>query len=88
MIVQYGVQCSACGDRLFSNYRYDFVRCRCSATFIDGGFDYQRGGWDPALVSDWGTPITRNLRSRPKRYYRQSKGPKRVYRPSNLPRTP
>jgi hypothetical protein len=59
MRIQHGVECPGCHDRLFSNSRHDFVSCSCNATFIDGGFDYQRGGFDPKVGV--GTPITREV---------------------------
>lgn len=68
MIVQHGTRCRRCGDRIFSNSRHDFVRCRCGATFIDGGWDYMRGGFRPEVGP--GIPITRKLAARPKRRYR------------------
>ena len=45
-----GVQCSKCGDEIFSMSRHDFVRCSCGETFTDGGGAYLRAGgsfaWD------------------------------------------
>ena len=41
---QYGLHCLECDDRIFSNYRHDFRRCKCGAIFVDGGFDYFRYG--------------------------------------------
>lgn len=67
MITQQGVQCGECGDRIFSNFRHDFNRCRCGATFVDGGFDYVRAGFKGAPP----TNITRSLKARPKRYFRR-----------------
>lgn len=67
-IIQHGTKCNACGDRIFSNYRHDFVTCRCGKTFIDGGFDYRRGGFDPEIGP--GEPITRTLRRKPRKGFR------------------
>jgi hypothetical protein len=53
MKIQNGVECPGCHDRLFSNSRHDFVGCKCDATFIDGGLDYQRVGFNPEV----GIPI-------------------------------
>lgn len=68
-MIQHGVRCRRCRDRIFSNHRHDFVRCKCGATFIDGGFDYLRGGFDPAVGP--GEPITRTLRAKPRKGYRR-----------------
>jgi hypothetical protein len=53
MKIQNGVECSGCHDQLFSNSRHDFVSCQCNSTFVDGGFDYMRSGYDPKV----GVPI-------------------------------
>jgi hypothetical protein len=37
--------CPNCLDLIFSRARHDFHRCSCGEIFIDGGFDYTRGGW-------------------------------------------
>lgn len=44
MVTQKGLECPLCHDRIFSNSRHDFVSCKCSEIFIDGGFDYMRWG--------------------------------------------
>jgi len=59
MKIQHGVRCPGCKEELFSNSRHDFVSCKCGATFIDGGFEYQRGGYDPKVGV--GIPITREI---------------------------
>ena len=42
-----GVQCGACGDRIFSWSVHDFRECSCKKTFVDGGREYLRyGGTD------------------------------------------
>lgn len=40
-------KCRKCGDIIESKSRHDFVRCKCGAIFLDGGFDYVRRGGDP-----------------------------------------
>ena len=40
-----GVQCPACGERLFSMSPHDFHYCSCQTTFVDGGRSYLRYGW-------------------------------------------
>lgn len=37
--------CPNCLDLIFSRARHDFHHCSCEEIFIDGGFDYTRGGW-------------------------------------------
>ena len=67
-IEQHGLRCRRCRDHIFSNSRHDFVRCKCDATFIDGGFDYLRAGFLPEVGP--GEPIARHLARRPMRRYR------------------
>jgi hypothetical protein len=67
-IVQHGWKCRRCEDRIFSNHRHDFVACKCGATFVDGGFDYFRAGFDPEV--GLGIDITRTLSRKPRRGYR------------------
>ena len=68
MITQHGIQCTKCGDELYSNSRHDFVRCKCDAVFIDGGFDYVRIGGN---VGDF-TAISREVyRNRLPFYFRR-----------------
>lgn len=40
------IKCLGCGDIIYSRARHDWHRCSCGKTFIDGGFDYMRVGWD------------------------------------------
>ena len=68
MVEQHGLRCYRCRDRIFSNSRHDFVRCKCGAIFIDGGFAYQRSGWSDEVGP--GEPITRTLKQYPRRRYR------------------
>lgn len=51
-LIQNSVICLACGEKLVSNHRHDFVSCKCeNETFCDGGVDYQRfGGKDLSLI--------------------------------------
>ena len=37
--------CPRCLDLIFSRARHDFHHCTCKDIYIDGGFDYTRGGW-------------------------------------------
>jgi len=39
------IQCKKCKDIIKSNHRHDYVRCKCGAISIDGGFDYCRLGF-------------------------------------------
>jgi len=41
--------CLKCDDHLVSRHRHDFKTCKCGATFVDGGLDYQRGGSEFAI---------------------------------------
>ena len=41
-----GIRCPKCGEKLFSWSRHDFQECSCGHCFIDGGFDYNRIGWE------------------------------------------
>lgn len=38
--------CPNCWDLIFSRACHDFHHCSCKEIFIDGGFDYVRGGWN------------------------------------------
>lgn len=40
------IKCKKCNDTLISRARHDFHSCSCGKTFVDGGFDYQRVGYD------------------------------------------
>ena len=68
-LIQRGWQCPLCGDRIFSNYRHDFVACKCDAIYVDGGFDYFRAGF--SNESGPGREITRTLKRKPQRGYRK-----------------
>jgi hypothetical protein len=44
-----GIECPACGTRLFSWHVHDFKYCACGGggVFIDGGREYMRFCWLP-----------------------------------------
>jgi len=44
MIKVNAIQCSKCGDTIYSRTHYDCRSCSCGSIFIDGGFDYTRIG--------------------------------------------
>ena len=48
-IRQTGVECAGCHTQIFSNSRHDFVDCPCGATYVDGGFDYLRVGFQKEM---------------------------------------
>ena len=52
------MECANCGDRIFSNSRYDFVSCDCNGVFIDGGLDHRRWGGHRSKQAE---PITREI---------------------------
>lgn len=35
-----GIECYKCGQRIFSEHKYDFKFCACKTCFVDGGRDY------------------------------------------------
>lgn len=37
-------KCKECGDIIYSRARHDMRYCSCGNIFVDGGFDYFRGG--------------------------------------------
>ena len=41
------MQCLHCGDIIYSCATHDFRYCSCGKCYIDGGFDYVRGGGNP-----------------------------------------
>lgn len=41
------LECSVCGDLIYSRARHDCIECSCASCFIDGGFDYIRVGFRP-----------------------------------------
>jgi hypothetical protein len=41
-----GVECPTCHDVIYSCGRHDFHPCTCGKTYIDGGFDYIRVGYE------------------------------------------
>lgn len=40
------IQCLGCKDIVYSRARHDFRECSCGKSFIDGGFEYTRVGWE------------------------------------------
>ena len=50
----HAIQCPKCFDIIYSRARHDCHHCSCGSCMIDGGFDYQRGGFDPKV----GEPIS------------------------------
>ena len=56
--------CGACGWGVYSRARHDFRRCPCEAVYVDGGFDYCRGGYDPKQVGTRFLPYTLPVRKR------------------------
>jgi hypothetical protein len=40
------IKCLGCNDIIYSRARHDFHYCSCGKTFVDGGFDYLRAGFD------------------------------------------
>jgi len=38
------IECLLCNDIITSNYRHDFIRCKCGKCFVDGGSQYLRRG--------------------------------------------
>ena len=43
------IQCSKCGDTIFSRARHDCRACTCGGLYIDGGFEYTRVGYKEAF---------------------------------------
>ena len=41
-IIKNAIQCNNCGDIIESQYRHDYVQCKCGACTVDGGHDYLR----------------------------------------------
>ena len=58
MIIENVVTCMACGDRIVSKHRHDFVTCTCGAISVDGGQEYLRrvGDFGNALDHSWSLP--------------------------------
>lgn len=44
-IIHNRAKCNACGDVISSRSRYNFQRCKCGETFVDGGTFYLRRGF-------------------------------------------
>ena len=58
MIIENVVTCMACGDRIVSKHRHDFVTCTCGAVSVDGGQEYLRrvGDFGNVLDHSWSLP--------------------------------
>ena len=41
-IIRNAIQCNNCGDIIESQYRHDYVQCKCGKCAVDGGHDYLR----------------------------------------------
>lgn len=52
MYQQFGIRCPTCGDEVYSNSRHDWESCLCGSVFIDGGWDYQRVGYDAGVMPE------------------------------------
>lgn len=46
------VQCSNCGDIIYSRARHDYHSCSCEGVMIDGGFNYVRTGHNDRICSE------------------------------------
>lgn len=46
-------RCKKCNTVIESKHRHDFVRCLCGSIFIDGGLEYNRGGWPGGELNEW-----------------------------------
>ena len=69
MNIQWGIRCPKCQDVIYSNSRHDWERCLCGAVFIDGGWDYTRGGYDSGLYGDDILPVSRKVERRKLPFY-------------------
>lgn len=45
-------RCILCDDVMESKHRYDFVRCACGKSFLDGGDNYVRGTMTTILIRE------------------------------------
>lgn len=41
-IIRNAIQCKFCGEIIESQYRHDYIECKCGACAVDGGHDYLR----------------------------------------------
>lgn len=41
-IIRNAIRCNLCGEEIESEYRHDYVSCKCGACAVDGGHDYFR----------------------------------------------
>jgi len=58
MIVENSVTCMACGDRIVSKHRHDYVFCTCGSVAVDGGQEYLRrvGAIHECMDHSWSLP--------------------------------
>ncbi len=77
------VQCTNCGDLIYSRARHDFHGCSCCELNVDGGFDYLRvlGNWNQKVIKkfinaskkelyfDWSKGINKYGTIKPKTYF-------------------
>lgn len=42
MLLSNQIRCTKCGDTPYSAHRHDYKKCKCGATFVDGGMVYSR----------------------------------------------
>ena len=42
LIIRNSIKCKSCLDEIVSEYRHDFVTCKCGKVSVDGGKDYLR----------------------------------------------
>jgi len=41
------IECQNCHSIIFSRATHDFRNCECGRTYVDGGFEYLKLGFDP-----------------------------------------
>ena len=41
-LIQNELECTKCGDIIYSEYRHDFKYCKCGSVAVDGGMNYIR----------------------------------------------
>ncbi len=49
-IIQNELECTKCGDIVFSRHRHDFAQCSCGSIAADGGMDYFRRAGDGGYI--------------------------------------
>jgi hypothetical protein len=53
LLIRNAFKCKKCNTVIESIHRHDFKYCECGSVFIDGGLDYQRGGYPGGNFEDW-----------------------------------